>query len=76
MSAHRGDELGRRDDLWSFFYILVELLSGDLPWRSKNSLQDDDSRHEFVGGMKGECIRNASNLMTNGMLLPVWMVNK
>jgi hypothetical protein len=27
-------DLGRRDDLWSLLYVLVEFLEGDLPWRS------------------------------------------
>src|SRR5690242_6883601 len=26
-------EMGRHDDLWSLFYILVEFLHGSLPWR-------------------------------------------
>ena len=27
-------DLGRRDDLWSLLYVLVEFLDGDLPWRA------------------------------------------
>ena len=26
-------EMGRHDDLWSLFYMLVEFLAGQLPWR-------------------------------------------
>jgi len=26
-------EMGRHDDLWSLFYMLVEFVSGQLPWR-------------------------------------------
>lgn len=26
-------EMGRHDDLWSLFYMLVEFLVGQLPWR-------------------------------------------
>uniref|UniRef100_A0A915K8P6 Protein kinase domain-containing protein n=1 Tax=Romanomermis culicivorax TaxID=13658 RepID=A0A915K8P6_ROMCU len=36
MAAHRGDDLSRRDDLWSLFYTFIELLAGILPWRSFN----------------------------------------
>jgi tau tubulin kinase len=34
LAAHRGEDLGRVDDLWSLFYMLVELLVAKLPWRS------------------------------------------
>lgn len=33
INSHRCKELGRRDDLWSVFYVLVEFALGSLPWR-------------------------------------------
>ena len=33
--VHREQDLSRRDDLWSLLYILVEFITGDLPWGSK-----------------------------------------
>ena len=33
LSAHLAHDLGRHDDLWSVFYMLVELAVGQLPWR-------------------------------------------
>ena len=33
VNAHLGNELGRHDDLWSVFYMLIELATGSLPWR-------------------------------------------
>ena len=33
--VHREEDLGRRDDLWSLLYILVEFVTGDLPWGHK-----------------------------------------
>ncbi|EJD74883.1 CK1/TTBK protein kinase [Loa loa] len=47
VSAHRNKEMGRQDDLWSLFYMLVEFLQGSLPWRK---IKDK----EEVGRMKEE----------------------
>jgi hypothetical protein len=38
-------DLGRRDDLWSLLYLLIEFAVGSLPWRR---LKDKDQ----VGEMK------------------------
>ncbi|KAL3070664.1 hypothetical protein niasHS_016938 [Heterodera schachtii] len=47
LSAHKNKEMGRHDDLWSLFYMLVEFLNGSLPWRR---IKDKDE----VGRMKEE----------------------
>lgn len=33
--AHKEQDLGRRDDLWSWLYCLVELLDGEQPAKRK-----------------------------------------
>ncbi|CAG9134313.1 unnamed protein product [Plutella xylostella] len=33
INAHKNKEMGRHDDLWSLFYMLVEFVIGQLPWR-------------------------------------------
>ncbi|PAA46942.1 hypothetical protein BOX15_Mlig022436g3 [Macrostomum lignano] len=33
VNAHQNREMGRHDDLWSLFYMLVEFACGQLPWR-------------------------------------------
>ncbi|KAI0987994.1 hypothetical protein GJ496_000367 [Pomphorhynchus laevis] len=33
LNAHKSKELGRHDDLWSMFYMLVEFVAASLPWR-------------------------------------------
>lgn len=33
LNAHLSRDLGRHDDLWSVFYLLIELAVGHLPWR-------------------------------------------
>ncbi|KAJ4939760.1 hypothetical protein JOQ06_029196 [Pogonophryne albipinna] len=41
VNAHKNKEMGRHDDLWSLFYMLVEFLVGQLPWRKiKDKLKD------------------------------------
>ena len=34
LSAHNKEELSKKDDLWSFFFMLLELLNEKLPWRN------------------------------------------
>ena len=48
LNAHLARDLGRNDDLWSLFYMLVELHTGELPWRK---VKDKDE----VGKLKAEC---------------------
>lgn len=45
INAHRNLEMGRHDDLWSLFYMIVEFVNGALPWRK---IKDK----EQVGKMK------------------------
>ncbi|ESO02080.1 hypothetical protein HELRODRAFT_65295 [Helobdella robusta] len=33
VNAHKNKEMGRHDDLWSLFYMIVEFITGALPWR-------------------------------------------
>lgn len=32
-NTHLNKELGRHDDLWSMLYMLIEMVTGQLPWR-------------------------------------------
>lgn len=43
INAHLESDLGRRDDLWSWFYMTVESLEGTLPWREVKEAADADS---------------------------------
>lgn len=38
LSAHMKEELGRKDDIWSFFFVLLEFLDLQLPWKQSKSL--------------------------------------
>lgn len=59
INSHQSSDLGRRDDLWSLFYVLVEFLKGILPWRK---IRDKDQ----IGEMKSQY--NNDELVTD---LPV-----
>nr|KAI8747175.1 tau-tubulin kinase 1 [Biomphalaria glabrata] len=56
INAHKNKEMGRHDDLWSLFYMVVEFVSGQLPWRK---IKDK----EQVGIMKDKY--DHSNLLKN-----------
>lgn len=58
--AHLHQDLSRRDDLWSWFYMVVELLSGTLPWRAER----DGENKEWVLKRKQECLREPRMLFT------------
>ncbi|XP_051908494.1 tau-tubulin kinase 2b isoform X2 [Hippocampus zosterae] len=45
INTHKNKEIGRHDDLWSLFYMLVEFMSGQLPWRKTKD-------KEQVGNLK------------------------
>ncbi|KAK4468911.1 hypothetical protein MN116_007578 [Schistosoma mekongi] len=45
INAHAHQDLARRDDLWSLFYMFIEFICGQLPWRR---IRDK----ELVGQMK------------------------
>ncbi|KAK2962804.1 putative Tau-tubulin kinase 1 [Blattamonas nauphoetae] len=40
LNGHKGNELGRHDDLISLIYVIVELATGSLPWASTNDLDE------------------------------------
>ncbi|RUS78135.1 hypothetical protein EGW08_014108 [Elysia chlorotica] len=56
INAHKNKEMGRHDDLWSLFYMVVEFISGQLPWRKTKD-------KEQVGIMKDKY--DHTNLLKN-----------
>ncbi|ETN80216.1 hypothetical protein NECAME_09311 [Necator americanus] len=56
LSAHNGEEQSPRDDLESWFYMMVELLSGFLPWSDfhHDSINEVEFRRlqKYLDGLK------------------------
>ena len=48
LNAHCSKDLGRHDDLWSVLYLLVELATGQLPWRKVRDKEE-------AGKLKARC---------------------
>lgn len=60
INSHLGRDLGRRDDLWSLLYMLIEFANGVLPWKkltSKDEIRDVKikmNNSELVSGLPSE----------------------
>lgn len=48
INAHRNREMGRHDDLWSLFYMLVEFVNGQLPWRKIKDKEQVIHQYIFI----------------------------
>ena len=42
ISAHNKEELGKKDDLYSFLLMILDLMGEDLPWRNIDSKKEDE----------------------------------
>uniref|UniRef100_A0A7S4KTD0 Protein kinase domain-containing protein n=2 Tax=Paramoeba aestuarina TaxID=180227 RepID=A0A7S4KTD0_9EUKA len=66
--SHQSRDLGRRDDLWSLFYLMVESALGQLPWRKKRDkdlvgeMKMKYSNEELVAGLPPEFLHFVNHL--------------
>ncbi|KAK9906526.1 hypothetical protein WJX75_003368 [Coccomyxa subellipsoidea] len=69
--AHLKQDLGRRDDLWSWLYIVVEMHEGNLPWRAASGDASAGSEHspkETAMRMKQQALDDPHVLSATGKL--------
>lgn len=66
ISAHQGNDLSRKDDLISWFYVSMELVLGFLPWRGKGI----DRREIFNLKMHYDVEKQCKTLIPE--MIPIW----
>ncbi|WPT10851.1 Putative serine/threonine-protein kinase [Picochlorum sp. SENEW3] len=57
INAHDQRDLSWRDDLWSWFYTVVELLQGTLPWKGHRHDESFNAADGPVAQRKRACIK-------------------
>ena len=60
LRVHESKDYCRRDDIWSLLYVFVDLLTGDLPWRS---LYDDKKDKGPLRVCKAQCLEDVALLL-------------
>jgi len=53
LNAHNKIDLARRDDLWSFYFVVLDFLNEQLPWRNCK-----DNRADEVRDVKTKCFED------------------
>ncbi|KAF4316589.1 hypothetical protein BBO99_00008532 [Phytophthora kernoviae] len=63
LSSHRRQELGPKDDLWSWFYLVMDFLRGELPWAA----DAQQKNRETVLSLKEHYTEKNPNLLVEGL---------
>ncbi|CAD5234672.1 unnamed protein product [Bursaphelenchus xylophilus] len=64
LNVHRKEEAGKHDDLWSWFYMLIEMLNGELPWKCMDR------------GQAERCKENSEKKLTTMIPKELWIYFK
>jgi serine/threonine protein kinase len=64
INCHKGVESARRDDMFSYIYMLFFLYYGNLPWQGMNDA-DKKKRLKLIGNLKGEFNKDPSKYFQN-----------
>jgi hypothetical protein len=63
-------EMGRHDDLWSLFYMLVEFVNGQLPWRK---IKDKEQASNMQGNReRQQCLSSCTHLTGIFLFITGW----
>jgi serine/threonine protein kinase len=64
INCHKGVETARRDDMFSFIYMLFFLYYGNLPWQGMNDA-DKKKRLKMIGNLKTDFNKDPSKYFQN-----------
>ncbi|CCI39590.1 unnamed protein product [Albugo candida] len=64
LSAHRRQELSPKDDLWSWFYLLLDFMRGELPW----ALDAQQKNRQIVLELKEYYTEKKPELLVDGLM--------
>eukprot|EP01128_Nolandella_sp_AFSM9_P012631 TRINITY_DN9471_c0_g1_i1.p1 TRINITY_DN9471_c0_g1~~TRINITY_DN9471_c0_g1_i1.p1 ORF type:complete len:486 (-),score=57.32 TRINITY_DN9471_c0_g1_i1:13-1470(-) len=70
INSHLMRDLGRRDDLWSILYVLIECIKGNLPWRRMKDkdkigkLKQDWNNPDLVSDLPAEFLTMMDHLQS------------
>lgn len=64
LNAHLKIDLSRRDDMWSFYFVILDFFNENLPWRNSTLFNGNnhpsliDNVKDEVKDIKSKCLKN------------------
>lgn len=71
LNAHEGKDLGRRDDMWSWFFSLLELMAGSLPWVSSR-----DKQETYESKLRADILEFCNSKSLPKQIISIWQILK